>query len=294
MLWGILPIGLKVALTELDAWTLTWCRFSGSALILGIWLARRGEMPLTLLQDRKGWRWLLPGCLGLAGNYVLYVLGLQNTSPAVAQTVMQIAPILLLVFGVFIFHERFSPLQWLGFGSLVLGLAVFFNRRIPELLNPAEGWSLGVLLLLCSAVSWAVYGVSQKMLLRQMNSFQILFLMYSGSTLILLPSARLSALSGLHLAAFLAVLFGVANTVLAYGAFGMALEVWEISRVSSVVAAAPLFTLLGSMLGVRAAFTWVTPESLNALSVVGAFCVVVGSVITALGNRRIVRSTRLP
>ena len=286
VLWGILPIGLKVALTDLDAWTLTWCRFAGSLLILGIWLGRRGELPVALLRDRKIWRWLLPGCLGLTGNYVLYVLGLQYTSPAVTQTVIQIAPLLLLVFGMFIFHERFSRLQWLGFGALVFGLAVFFNRRLPELLNPAEGWSFGILLLFVSAISWAIYGVSQKQLLRHLSSAQILFLMYVGATLLLLPFARLGDLPGLHRQAFFAVLFGVANTVVAYGAFGLALEVWDVSRVSSVVAAAPLFTLAGSKLGVRAAFTWVTPESLNLLSVAGALCVVAGGMISALGSRR--------
>jgi drug/metabolite transporter (DMT)-like permease len=286
VLWGVLPIGLKVALTELDAWTLTWCRFAGSMLILGIWLGRRGELPFPLSRDRSVWRWLLPGCAGLTGNYVLYVLGLRYTSPAVTQTVIQIAPLLLLVFGMFIFHEHFSRLQWLGFGALVLGLAVFFNRRLPELLNPAEGWSFGVLLILFSAISWAIYGVSQKQLLRHLSSAQILFLMYVGATLLLLPSARLGDLAGLHRPAVLAVLFGVANTVVAYGAFGFALEVWEVSRVSSVVAAAPLFTLAGSMLGVRAALTWVTPESLNLFSVAGALFVVAGSVISALGSRR--------
>ncbi len=30
VLWGILPIALKVALTELDAWTITWYRFAGA------------------------------------------------------------------------------------------------------------------------------------------------------------------------------------------------------------------------------------------------------------------------
>jgi drug/metabolite transporter (DMT)-like permease len=293
VLWGVLPIGLKVALLEVDAWTITWCRFAGSMIALGLWLGARGELR-GVLGQKSVWRWLLPGCVGLTANYVLYVLGLRLTSPAVTQTVMQVAPLLLLVFGMFIFHERFSRLQWLGFGALVFGLAVFFNRRLPELLNPVEGWSLGILLLISSAISWAAYGVCQKQLLRRLSSAQILFLMYAGATLILFPVADLDVLPGLHRPAFLALLFGVANTVLAYGAFGLALEVWEVSRVSSVVAAAPLFTLAGSKLGERAALDWVTPESLNFLSVAGALFVVAGSMISALGSRRLTGSTRLP
>jgi drug/metabolite transporter (DMT)-like permease len=185
----------------------------------------------------------------------------------------------------FVFRERFSRLQWFGFALLVIGLAVFFNRRLPELLSPAQEWAFGILLLTCSSISWATYGVIQKKLLQHLTSAQILFLLYSGAAVILLPAARVGTLLTLHRAVLLALLFGVANTVVAYGAFGLALEVWEVSRVSSVVAAAPLFTLGLSLAAARAANAWVTPESLNALSIVGALCVVAGSMVTALGGR---------
>ena len=36
--WGLLPIALKVTLTGMDAWTLTWYRFTSAAIALG----RRG------------------------------------------------------------------------------------------------------------------------------------------------------------------------------------------------------------------------------------------------------------
>ena len=284
--WGVLPIALKVALTELDAWTITWCRFAGAMLAVGIWLAFRRELPGTQFRDRNVWRWLLPGCLGLTGNYVLYVVGLRYTSPAVTQVVMQIAPMLLLLFGMFIFHERFSRVQWFGFITLFVGLAIFFNRRLPELLNPAAGWSFGILLIVLSAIGWAIYGVSQKQLLKHLTSAQVLFLVYTGAALLLLPTASLGALFNLHRPAFLAMVFGIVNTVIAYGAFGLALEVWEVSRVSSVAALAPLFTMAGSMLGAQAAFSWVTPEALNAFSFLGAFFVVAGSMASALGSRK--------
>ena len=76
------------------------------------------------------------------------------------------------------------------------------------------------------------------------------------------------------------------NTVIAYGAFGMALEVWEVSRVSSVAASAPLSRWPDPMLAAQAALSWVTPEALNAFSLAGAFCVVAGSMVSALGSRK--------
>jgi drug/metabolite transporter (DMT)-like permease len=143
-----------------------------------------------------------------------------------------------------------------------------------------------------SAISWAIYGLNQKRLLRHLSSAQILFLVYTGATLVLLPTTALGTLFHVHRATVLALLFGVINTVVAYGAFAMALEVWEVSRVSSVAASAPLFTVAGSMLGARAALSWVTPETLTALSLAGALFVVAGSMVSALGSRRSVVPTR--
>jgi len=285
-LWGVLPIALKVALTELDPWTITWCRFAGAAVALGVWLSLHGNIPGRQLRDRRVWKWLVPGCLGLVGNYVLYVLGLSYTSPAVAQTVMQIAPLLLLVLGVIVLHERFAPLQWLGLAVLVMGLVLFFNQRLPDLMSPSKAWTFGILLLVFSSVSWATYGLSQKQLLRHLTAAQILFLIYAGATVVLLPVVSPGAILSLHRPAFVAVLFGVINTVAAYGAFGMALEVWEVSRVSSVVAAAPLFTLAGSYVAAHESISWVTQESLNTLSILGAICVVGGSMVSALGRSK--------
>jgi drug/metabolite transporter (DMT)-like permease len=286
VLWGFLPIALKVALDEVDAWTITWCRFAGAWLTVGVWLAIQRALPFGRLHERKIWRWLLPGCLGMTINYTLYVLGLRYTSPAVTQVVMQIAPPMLLLLGMFFFKERFSRVQWLGFATLLIGLAVFFNRRLPELLKPGEGFSFGILLLVLSSISWAIYGLSQKTLSRHLTSAQILFLMYGGATLLLFPTANFSLVLNAHRPALIALLFGVANTVAAYGAFGLALEIWEVSRVSSVVCAAPLFTVVGSFVASQAAIPWVVPETLNTLSIVGACAVVGGSMISALGGRK--------
>jgi drug/metabolite transporter (DMT)-like permease len=286
VMWGFLPIALKVALEEVDAWTITWCRFAGAWITVGVWLATQRALPFARLREGKIWRWLLPGCLGLTFNYTLYVLGLRYTSPAVTQVVMQIAPPMLLLLGMFFFKERFSRVQWLGFATLLVGLMVFFNRRLPELLKPGEGFSFGIFLLVISSIGWAIYGLSQKTLSRHLTSAQILFLIYGGATLLLLPTVNFGALLSVHRPAFLALLFGIANTVAAYGAFGLALEVWEVSRVSSVVCAAPLFTVVGSLIASQAAITWVVPETLNTLSIVGACAVVGGSMISALGGRK--------
>jgi drug/metabolite transporter (DMT)-like permease len=64
---------------------------------------------------------------GLTGNYVLYIKGLQHSSPTVVETVGQLGPMFLLFGGLVIFKEYFSRLQWVGFAVLSLGLVLFFS-----------------------------------------------------------------------------------------------------------------------------------------------------------------------
>ena len=45
VLWGMLPIALKVVLDGMDAWTISWWRLAVSMLGLGAFLAWRGQLP---------------------------------------------------------------------------------------------------------------------------------------------------------------------------------------------------------------------------------------------------------
>ena len=285
VLWGMLPIALKVALTGLDAWTISWFRFAVSMLGLGVFLAWRSRLPKPRNAGRLALALLAVAIVALVGNYVLYLVALDHTTPSVAQVVIQLAPLLLILGGVFLFHERFDPRQWIGFAVLVAGLLLFFNRRLPLLLEPTAGLGLGVALMVLSALSWATYGLAQKRLLDHFTAPQVFLMIYMGATLLLLPAADptvVADLDGLQLGM---LAFCCANTLAAYGAFGEALHHWEVSRVSAVISTAPLFTILSMWLVERTGLGLVAPEGLNALSVAGALGVVAGSMVTALAAR---------
>ena len=283
--WGLLPIALKVTLTGMDAWTLTWYRFAVAAVALGAFLAWRRRLPLKAPLTRRGW-WLYGAALlCLVGNYVSYLLSLELTSPTVAQILIQLAPMFLLFGGLLVFRERFAPLQWAGFAVLVTGLGVFFHDRLAEVFAIETRLGLGVAIMLFSATSWAVYALAQKQLLTQLASEQVLFLVYAGAVPLLLAPAHLAQvldLDGLQLGM---LAFCCANTVIAYGCFAEALEHWEVSRVSAVVTLAPIFTVLGVQ---AAAWVWPTAapaETLSGWNLLGGALVVGGSMATALGAR---------
>jgi drug/metabolite transporter (DMT)-like permease len=286
VLWGLLPIALKYILTGMDAYTITWWRFAVSLLGLGAFLLWRGQLPPVRKAAGAALILLAIALVMLVGNYVLYLIALDHTTPSVAQVVIQLAPLLLLLGGVFVFHERFAPRQWVGFAVLVAGLLLFFNERLPLLLRPTEGLGLGVVLMVAAAVAWAIYGLAQKQLLVHFTARQVLWMLYVGATVLLLPAARPAAILELDGMQLGMLAFCCANTLAAYGAFGEALHHWDVSRVSAVLSIAPLVTIGTMWLLERTGIALVAPEGLNSLAVFGALAVVGGSMIAALAKRR--------
>src|SRR5262249_37495381 len=114
LMWGVLAVALKVALVEMDAYTIIWYRFLLSTLVLGAALAARGGLPAVGRLSRNAWALLVVATTCLAANYILFLLGLQHTTPANTQVLIQLAPFLLALGGIWVFGERFTRVQWLG------------------------------------------------------------------------------------------------------------------------------------------------------------------------------------
>lgn len=285
-LWSVLPIGLKVALGGLDAMTLTWIRFTAAALLLGVLLRMRASLPRPGSFAPRHWLLLAIAALGLAGNYGFYALGLHYTNAGTSQVVIQIAPMLFTLGGIFVFRERFAATQWLGLAVLVAGLGIFSAEQVAHLVAGLDRYYKGLAFLVAGAVTWAAYGLAQKQLLERLGSPQIMLCLYVAGALIFAPLASPRALLTIDGVQFAALAFCTANMLLSYATFSEALAHVEASRVSAVLAAVPL----GTLAAVHAASTFApsvfAPEPVTGRGLVGAAMVVGGSLMAALGKRR--------
>jgi len=285
-LWGMLPIALKGLLSSIDTITITWYRFAVALVFVALILARKNRIPdFKWLTQPKGLLLFSLVIFGLSSNYILYLMGLDRVSPSAAQIVIQMAPLLLLVGGIFVFKESFSWLQWLGVALFVSGLLLFFNHRIDDLWSGHSDYQWGVILVLIAAVAWAAYALAQKQLLLNYGSQQIMFVSYIAASILFFPSADILSVSVLTPLQWGLLTFCCANTLVAYGCFAEALEHWEASRVSAVLAITPLMTIFFAHL---VAYFWphyIQLEALNSLSIIGAIVVVIGSLITAMAKR---------
>ena len=283
ILWGILPIALKIVLDVLTANTITAIRFLAAAVIVGIWLAARGKLPkAALLFTPKIARLMLIAVAGLLSNYIMYLSGLNHLSAETAQVVIQLAPFLMMIGGVFIFKEHLLKWQKAGAVILVTGLLLFFNERLVQLILQAGSETLGVLLVIAAAITWAAYALAQKQLLVHYNSKQIMYLLYVAGTVAFLPVSDFTPLMTMNALHWLLLIFCCLNTVVAYGAFAEALHHWEASKVSAVLAVTPLFTILFANIIGWLFPAYLTAQQLNLWSWLGAALVVVGSALTAL------------
>lgn len=283
VLWGILPIALKIVLDVLTANTITAIRFLAAAVIVGIWLGARGKLPkAALLLSPNIAKLMLIAIAGLLSNYIMYLSGLNYLSAETAQVVIQLAPFLMMIGGVFIFKERLLLWQKAGAVILVAGLLLFFNERLVQLVLQAGSETLGVLLVIAAAITWAAYALAQKQLLVHYTSKQIMYVLYAAGTIAFMPVSDFTPLltmTGLH---WLLLIFCCLNTVVAYGAFAEALHHWEASKVSAVLAITPLFTILFANIVGWLFPAYLAAQQLNLWSWVGATLVVVGSALTAL------------
>lgn len=286
LMWGTLPVALVLLLDDLDVITITWARFAFSAACVAMFLHQRQQLPsLRLLSTRLRWI-LLIAVIALLGNFLLYLVGLDLLNPEATQTIIQLAPILLLLGSVYFNGERLVTLEWAGAALLVFGLVLFFNQRLAHLFSAFTAETIGVISMLAASLSWSIYGLLQKRLLQALSSIQLTLLIYVAGTLVLLLFISPSALLQLSQLQVLALLLCCLNMVLGYGAFTEALRVWQAAKVSAVIALAPIFTIVAMQVAVRGWPQLFVSSQLNVLAYVGALVVVAGSMLTALGKQK--------
>ncbi|MFL2530459.1 MAG: DMT family transporter [Porticoccaceae bacterium] len=282
-MWGTLPVALHQVAPTIGPATSTFFRFFISALLLTPYLIARGQInnQRKLKSPKLALHILLAGLL-LTGNYGFYILGLERTSAEATQVLIQLAPMLLLLAGLWIFKESFNCSQWLGFFGFALGLILFFERQISQLLMDFGDYGLGLLFIIMSATFWTGYAILQKFLLNDFKSSETMLIFYWIGSLVFLPLSDFSSMGQLSSLQWATLLFCGLNTLIAYGCFAEAMAHLEASRVSAVIALAPLFTIaiaklipLGDM----------PIEPLTWLSILGALLVVSGSITTAIAKK---------
>ena len=136
-----------------DAVTLIMYRmlFALPIFLVMAWWASRGKAPLT------GRDWLGVIGLGITGYYLssfLDFLGLQYITASLERLILYITPTLVLLLGWAMYRRPFTGVQLAGMAVSYAGVVLVFGH---EARLEGSNVALGALLVLLSAVSYAVY-----------------------------------------------------------------------------------------------------------------------------------------
>jgi drug/metabolite transporter (DMT)-like permease len=284
ILWGLVPVALAIILPKLDIYTINWFRFATAFILLSGYLFRQVQLP-KVTQLRSVPTYLLAiAILGLAGNYIFFVAGLQATSPSHAEVLIQLAGVFLGLGGIIIFKERYTRYQWIGLSILLTGFIGFFFEQFKVLFADSDRYIGGSIMLIIAALSWVVYALIQKQLLTKLDSTHIMWIIYGACGFLFWIFAKPATLIQLNAIEWVMLIFCGLNTVVAYGCFAESLQHWEASRVSAVIALAPIFTIVSMGITTWFAPGLVAPEQITPLGMFGATLVVGGSILISLGR----------
>ncbi len=283
-LWAILAIKLKLTLKYIDSYSIVWFRLTFAFVFLLIVKMIKAPKEISILKAPP-WTGIVAS-LGLGINYLFYMKGVEYTSASNAQVLIQLAPIWLILVGIFVFKERPRKIQVMGFCLAFIGFGLFYKDQLNStILSEQATFQEGNIWLVAGAAGWTLFAALQKPLLKTYDPQQLNLLLYGVASLILIPFTHWAAFLSLPPMAWLLLISLGLNTVLAYGALPIAFNNIPTSQVSVIIAANPLVTIFIMALLSSLEVSWIAPEHIAGLGYFAAAIVVVG-VVLALRSRK--------
>ena len=269
--WGASFVAIKVALRTLSPLPLVWARFGMGVVVLGVFAAfRREKDPLT---GREWGLVILLGFLGVPFHHLVQSTGLKTAQAATSAWIISSMPVFIAILGALFLGEKMDRRRWIGLAVAAMGALLVVTRGDPGRLLFSDPGSFGDLLVLLSALNWAVFSVvSRNFLRRHRPAPMMLKVMSVGwlmTTLPFLCKGGWESLAGLDLAGFAAVVFlGVFCSGLAYVFWYDALKILPASQAGVLMYLNPAAATLVAVFGLG--------EPLTAAMISGAVLITIG------------------
>ena len=279
--WAISFVAIKVALPEMRPETMIWLRQLLGALTAGmiVWLRGDWEKP-----ERGDWpRLALAGFVGVVLHQWLQAYGMLTTTATVSAWLSALSPALMVVMAWLWLRERFVPRHALWMLLAGLGAVLVSAGSWPAMLRGSFG-RRGDLLVLASALAWALYAILIKSLVRTRSAGTVTLATLFLGWLLLLPLFLLRGswedLTRISPSGWAAVLvLGVGSTGVASTLYNYALKHMSGTLAATLLYPEPLLTAALAALLLRESFT---------------MSMAVGGILIIFGVWRLERSTSRP
>ena len=179
IIWGATFVATKIALQEVSPAAVVWLRFSMGLVVLGIAARLRNELSPPA-RGELGYLALL-GLIGVAFHQWLQATGLLTAQATTTAWIVATTPIFIVLLGWGTLGERVSRIQGAGIGLAALGVVLVVTKGDLAALFLRRVATTGDVLVLVSALNWAVYTVlSRRGLARMPAAKMMFFVMLAG------------------------------------------------------------------------------------------------------------------
>jgi drug/metabolite transporter (DMT)-like permease len=245
--WGASFIATKIVLRDVSPATVVWLRFLIGVLILGAAVTGRRQMALPNTKD-LGYFALL-GFIGITFHQWLQSTALETSQAGTTAWIVATTPIYIALLGWMFLKEK---LGWLGVAGIALAtlgvLLVVTKGYLGSLVQGSFG-APGDILILISALNWAVFSVISRNGLKSHPAARMMFfVMLFGwlfSSVLFFTGPGLSELGQLSRSGWLGIAFlGIFCSGLAYIFWYDGLQEIPASQVGVFLYLEPLVTVV--------------------------------------------------
>lgn len=256
--WGLSFVLIKVAVGEIAPITLVVLRFLIGSLILFAISGYRGGFSRFQLSDLPVMAVL--GLVGVSLQQMLQVSGQVSADAGVAAFLASTAPAFIVFFGAVFLNEKMSLWQIVGVLVASIGAALVSSGGDLGSLLSGRFDQPGNLLVLLSAVVWALFSILNRYMVRDRPPTLIAAGMMAFGTLFLLPGFLAQSgwkeLTSLSATGWLAVLLlAVFCTAIAYMLYAHALTLAPASRLAAIQTIEPLIAVVVAALALGEVIT---------------------------------------
>jgi len=247
IIWGMSFIATKLALRDLAPVTVVWLRFGMGVIILAIATGMRKQFTLP---EKKEWIYFaILGFLGITFHQWLQSTGLVTSQASTTAWIVATTPVFMVILGFIFLHEKFDKIQLIGIVLAILGVVLVVGKGNIRGLFKGDFGEAGDLLILISAVNWAVFSIlSRRGLEKHQASLMMFYVMSFGwlfSSLLFISGGNFQDIRNLTWTSLVGIGFlGIFCSGLAYIAWYDGLKAIPASQLGAFLYIEPLVAVI--------------------------------------------------
>ena len=269
--WGASFIATKVALQDVSPITIVWLRFGMGLLVLGAAVALRKQFAMP---KKNEWGYFaLLGFLGITFHQWLQSNGLQTSEASTTAWIVATTPVFMALLGWLILKEGLSLVKILGIALAFFGVLLVVSDGNLGSISIGKFGAPGDVLILVSAVNWAVVSVlSRRGLKTTSASLFVFYMMLFGwlfTSILFVGNSLYVEVPALTFNGWLGVAFlGIFCSGLAYIAWYDALQALTTASTGAFLYIEPLIAMIVAF--------FVLGEAITPASLIGGGIILLG------------------